>query len=118
MIVSVVEYYDADNDRFHVTVFFGAGREVSGRRRLVHDDVESFVICGIHFPARRLIQPAAHNLYRPDLVQVCEPRINGAASLLAPTSTRRSAGFYLATSKISHICLGLYLHLYIIISSS
>ena len=44
--VSVVEYYDADNDRFQVTVFFGAGREVSGRRRLVHDDVESLLFAG------------------------------------------------------------------------
>jgi len=44
--VSVVEYYDADNDRFHVTVFFGAGREVSGRRRLVYDNVESFLFAG------------------------------------------------------------------------
>ena len=31
--------YDADNDRFHVTVSLAAGREVSGRRRLARNDI-------------------------------------------------------------------------------
>ena len=51
---SVVECYDADNDRFHVTVFFGAGREASGRRRLAHDNVDSLLLRN-PLPARRLI---------------------------------------------------------------
>ena len=39
MNVCIVMSYDADNDRFRVTVSLAAGREVSGRRRLARNDI-------------------------------------------------------------------------------
>ena len=90
MTIYVVMRYDADNDRFHVTVSFAAGREASGRRRLARDDVEYF--CRIHFPRAGLLSPS-RIITRVRLGPICVPRLNGAASLLAPPSTRRSAGF-------------------------
>ena len=88
IIVQIVMCHDAGNDRFHVTVSFAAGREASGRRRLARDDVEYF--CRIHFPRAGWLSPSRRITW-VRLGPICAPRLNGAASLLAPPSTRRSA---------------------------
>ena len=62
MRVCITMCYDVGTDRFHVTVSLAAGREVSGPRRLAHNDIGSlteFVYINV-----------LGNFLRPDLVQM------------------------------------------------
>ena len=74
---------------------FAAGREASGRRRLARSNI-GFVY---------MLNLLLGNFLRPDLVQYA---LSGAARLLAPSSSRRSADFCALHVVFNAYCLSVF----------
>jgi hypothetical protein len=77
---------------------FAAGREASGRRRLARSNI-GFVY---------MLNLLLGNFLRPDLVQYA---LSGAARLLAPSSSRRSASFCALHVVFNAYCLSVFLRI-------
>ena len=64
--------YDVVSDCFHVTVFLGAGREVSGLRCLAHSDLGSVI--------ENVYIINLHTFSAPIATLLCHPSIEGIRS--------------------------------------